>query len=58
MKSKRVRINYVWKLHQYYGTKITLELRQKVTLDLRQDANGNKIIRNNYVMAYVIVTSL
>ena len=27
--------NYVWKLRQNYITKITLELRQEVTLDLR-----------------------
>ena len=30
---QKLRSNYVWKLRQYYVTKITLELREKVTLD-------------------------
>ena len=32
---KKLRINHVWKLRQDYLTKITLELRHEVTLDLR-----------------------
>ena len=32
---KKVRSNYVWQLHQNNVTKITVELRQEVTIDLR-----------------------
>ena len=36
MKSKSYVVIYVWKLRQNHVTKIALELRQEVTLDLRQ----------------------
>ena len=36
---KKICGNYVWKLRQNYVTKITLALRQEVTLDLPQETS-------------------
>ena len=53
VRNQKLRSNYVWKIHQSYILKITLELSQEVTLDLRR-----KLINKTIQMGsrkYVII---